>query len=647
MDTQQHTPDDIEFNLPKNQSSVIKVLGVGGGGSNAVNYMYNQGIMGVDFIVTNTDAQHLENCAVPNKIQLGVSLTEGLGAGANPEIGEKAAQETLEELNKLLQTNTKMLFITAGMGGGTGTGAAPVIAKAAMDLGILTVGIVTMPFSFEGKARQQQAQDGMEKLRASVDALVVINNNKLREVYGNLGYKAGFAKADEVLATASRGIAEVITHHYTANIDLRDAKTVLANSGTAIMGSATANGENRATDAIANALDSPLLNDNHIHGAKHVLLLIVSGNEEITIDEIGEINEHIQREAGGGANIIMGIGDDEKLANEIGVTVIATGFTAEQEVQVIGAEPQKIVRTLYDEQPISKSVYERELKTDEEDDDAQINRAIAKAGRGKSESKPRQPRLFEEEEPTENAAPDSTEDTTPAYEKPLPPEKPTTPPSDNKEEEEPLFTVDFSESESETENKNDEANADENKARNDEAQSNNPYQARGEKREKQRESQVSEPSGKRYTLDDYKKLEDQFNASKPNHTPKPQSSREEDSRAKDEELKFTVREVKAGEQGNPHADKEANPLNTTIEESRQHKTQERRSALKAFNYRFRNQKGKLDEAEQEPAYKRQGVNLDEGNYSSEQRQSRYTIEDSNDDELQLKNNNRFLHDNVD
>lgn len=645
MDTQQHTPDDIEFNLPKNQSSVIKVLGVGGGGSNAVNYMYNQGIMGVDFIVTNTDAQHLENCAVPNKIQLGVSLTEGLGAGANPEIGEKAAQETLEELNKLLQTNTKMLFITAGMGGGTGTGAAPVIAKAAMDLGILTVGIVTMPFSFEGKARQQQAQDGMEKLRASVDALVVINNNKLREVYGNLGYKAGFAKADEVLATASRGIAEVITHHYTANIDLRDAKTVLANSGTAIMGSATANGENRATDAIANALDSPLLNDNHIHGAKHVLLLIVSGNEEITIDEIGEINEHIQREAGGGANIIMGIGDDEKLANEIGVTVIATGFTAEQEVQVIGAEPQKIVRTLYDEQPISKSVYERELKTDEEDDDAQINRAIAKARRGKSENQPRQPRLFEEEEPTENAAPDSPEDTTPAYEKPLPQEKPATPPHENKKEEEPLFTVDFTESE--TENKSTEANADENKARNDETQSNTPYQARGEKREKQRESQVSEPSGKRYTLDDYKKLEDQFNASKPSHSPKPQSSKGEDSRAKDEELKFTVREVKAGEQGNPHTDKEANPLNTTIEESRQHKTQERRSALKAFNYRFRNQKGKLDEAEQEPAYKRQGVNLDEGNYSSEQRQSRYTIEDSNDDELQLKNNNRFLHDNVD
>ncbi|MGB0978434.1 MAG: cell division protein FtsZ, partial [Croceimicrobium sp.] len=230
--------DMMPFDLPKNRSSVIKVIGVGGGGSNAVNHMYTSGINGVDFVICNTDAQALENSPVPNRIQLGVSLTEGLGAGANPSVGEEAAKESISEIGKLLETNTKMVFITAGMGGGTGTGAAPVIAKVARDMGVLTVGIVTSPFVFEGKMRQEQAEKGIDALRSVVDSLVVINNNKLREVYGNLGFKAGFAKADEVLSTAARGIAEVITHHYTTNIDLRDAKTVLANSGTAIMGAA-------------------------------------------------------------------------------------------------------------------------------------------------------------------------------------------------------------------------------------------------------------------------------------------------------------------------------------------------------------------------------------------------------------------------
>ena len=240
----------IQFDLPKNQSNVIKVIGVGGGGSNAINHMFNQGIKGVDFVICNTDSQALNSSGVPNKIQLGVNLTEGLGAGANPEIGEKAAIESLDEIKAMLNSNTKMVFITAGMGGGTGTGAAPIIAKMAMELDILTVGIVTTPFQFEGKIRNSQAHSGIEKFRNVVDSLVVINNNKLREVYGNLGFKAGFSKADEVLSTAARGIAEVITHHYTQNIDLRDAKTVLSNSGTAIMGASTAVGENRAKKAL-------------------------------------------------------------------------------------------------------------------------------------------------------------------------------------------------------------------------------------------------------------------------------------------------------------------------------------------------------------------------------------------------------------
>src|SRR6056297_3042242 len=341
--------DNISFDLPKNQSNVIKVIGVGGGGSNAINHMFQLGIKGVDFVVCNTDAQALDNSSVPNKIQLGVSLTEGLGAGANPHIGEQAAVESFDEIKQMLDVNTKMVFITAGMGGGTGTGAAPVIAKQAKDMDILTVGIVTIPFQFEGKMRNEQAQLGVENLRSHVDSLIVINNNKLREVYGNLGFKAGFSKADEVLATASRGIAEVITHHYTQNIDLRDAKTVLSNSGTAIMGSAEASGTNRSQDAIAKALDSPLLNDNKITGAQNVLLLIVSGSEEITIDEIGEINDHIQAEAGHSANIIMGVGEDEALDEAIAVTIIATGFNVEQQNDIVNTETKKIIHTLEDE----------------------------------------------------------------------------------------------------------------------------------------------------------------------------------------------------------------------------------------------------------------------------------------------------------
>jgi cell division protein FtsZ len=343
---------NISFDLPKNQSNVIKVIGVGGGGSNAINHMFKQGIKGVDFIVCNTDSQALQNSPVPNKIQLGVSLTEGLGAGANPDVGQQSAIESIADIEKMLDSNTKMIFITAGMGGGTGTGAAPVIAQLAKERDILTVGIVTIPFQFEGKVRIEQALLGVEKLRKQVDSLIVINNNKLREVYGNLGFKAGFSKADEVLATASRGIAEVITHHYTQNIDLKDAKTVLANSGTAIMGSATATGENRAKEAIISALDSPLLNDNKISGAKNVLLLIVSGSSEITIDEIGEINDHIQTEAGFNANIIMGVGEDETLGESVAVTIIATGFNVEQQNEIVNTEPKKIIHSLEDDQKL-------------------------------------------------------------------------------------------------------------------------------------------------------------------------------------------------------------------------------------------------------------------------------------------------------
>ena len=356
--------NNLSFDLPKNKSNVIKVIGVGGGGSNAINHMFQQGIKGVDFVISNTDAQALNESPVPIKIQLGASLTEGLGAGANPEVGALAAQESFQELSSLLNTQTKMVFITAGLGGGTGTGAAPIIAQMAKEMDILTVGIVTMPFHFEGKLRIEQAEKGLENIKKSVDSLIVINNNKLREVYGNLGFKAGFSKADEVLATAARGIAEVITHHYHQNIDLKDARTVLSSSGTAIMGSGSATGVNRAQDAITNALDSPLLNDNKISGCKNVLLSIVSGTEEITIDEIGEINDYIQSEAGNNANIIMGVGDDQKLGSSIAVTIIATGFGSEQQHQIVNTEAKKIIHTLEEDQSIEQHLMGEESQID-------------------------------------------------------------------------------------------------------------------------------------------------------------------------------------------------------------------------------------------------------------------------------------------
>jgi cell division protein FtsZ len=336
--------DGIQFNLPKNKSSVIKVIGVGGGGSNAVNHMKNVGVNGVDFIICNTDAQALYHSPVANKVQLGASLTEGLGAGADPEIGRSAAEESIQEIQNILETGTKMCFITAGMGGGTGTGAAPIIAKAAREMGILTVGIVTAPFSFEGKIRAAQAEEGVKAMRDAVDSLIVINNDKLRQVYGDLGFRNAFSKADEVLAGAAKGIAEVITNHYTQNIDLRDAKTVLENSGSALFGTGEGEGTGRAAKAVGAALDSPLLNDNHIKGAKNVLLLLTSGDgdHEVTIDEIGEITDHIQREAGGNANVIMGIGSSEETGSRITCTIIATGFPTG--TQVLPSDKPELVK---------------------------------------------------------------------------------------------------------------------------------------------------------------------------------------------------------------------------------------------------------------------------------------------------------------
>ncbi|HNW97309.1 MAG TPA: cell division protein FtsZ [Bacteroidales bacterium] len=347
----------IQFDLPKNKSSIIKVIGVGGGGSNAVNHMFKQGIEGVDFIVCNTDSQALEISPIPVKVQIGASLTEGRGAGSIPAVGKNAAIENIDQIKSMLDTNTKMLFITAGMGGGTGTGAAPVIAATAKEMGILTVAIVTIPFSFEGRKRKLQAEEGIKELRKNVDTLLVICNDKLRELYGNQRLSEAFGKADNILTNAAKGIAEIITVPGYINVDFEDVKTVMKNSGVAIMGSGFAEGENRALEAVEMALSSPLLNDNQIKGASNILLYIASGKAEITMDEVSEITEYIQRESGSTAEIIWGNGVDESLDNMIGVTLIATGFNSTETFDYIPAK-----------QPVRNVVsLEEEIKTEKEE----------------------------------------------------------------------------------------------------------------------------------------------------------------------------------------------------------------------------------------------------------------------------------------
>lgn len=376
----------INFDLPKNQSSDIKVLGVGGGGSNAVNYMFSQGIEGVDFIVCNTDSQALENSPVPNKIQLGVSLTEGRGAGSIPEVGKNAAIEDIDRIREILEKNTKMLFITAGMGGGTGTGAAPVIAKTSKEAGILTVGIVTIPFAFEGRKRRMQAEEGLKELKENVDALIVISNDKLRELYGNLSVTDAFSKADNVLTTAAKGIAEIITLTGGVNVDFADVKTVMSQSGVAIMGSGNAEGENRANKAVEMALASPLLNDNNIRGASNVLLNIISGKEEILMDEITEITDYIQMEAGSTADIIWGYGKDESLGNKINVIIVATGFGENSDLGFnFDVKPaKKVVRNL------DESITSNEQK--EETDSEEMKLITRKSAAGQSgSSRPENP----------------------------------------------------------------------------------------------------------------------------------------------------------------------------------------------------------------------------------------------------------------
>ena len=657
--------ENIAFDLPKNQSNVIKVIGVGGGGSNAINHMFQQGIKGVDFVICNTDAQALENSGVPNKIQLGVNLTEGLGAGANPDVGEQSAVESFEELNQMLDTNTKMIFITAGMGGGTGTGAAPIIAKMAKDLNILTVGIVTMPFQFEGKMRNEQAQQGIEKLRNVVDSLIVINNNKLREVYGNLGFKAGFSKADEVLSTAARGIAEVITHHYTQNIDLRDAKTVLSNSGTAIMGSASSSGQNRAHEAILKALDSPLLNDNKITGAKNVLLLIVSGTQEITIDEIGEINDHIQNEAGHGANIIMGVGEDDTLDEAIAVTIIATGFNIEQQDEISNTEAKKVIHALEDEQAL-----EQDLSTQERDP-AIITPAIELSDKPKEIPVVRHTLdldEIDEDEYIEVKRPSKE----PEFEMDLIPTSELIKNMDvvyeeisvnestveNVVEEDEFIitnmTPEVTEEVVEEPNEKEQItlmfdlpiNASNNKKEEiDEEKDTLKFDLIDDEKVKDIKvkdyielvtvTESNEDGETRYALDDYIELESVMNTK--------QKSTEPGIKV-DEEVVFEKKVIEKETEAKEVLE-EIDPMNSPISEILKERAEERRRKMKDFNYKFNN--AKIDDIEKEPAYKRQGIDLEETQHSSDNSASRTSVSLDENDDIQLRSNNSFLHDNVD
>ena len=613
----------ITFDLPKNKSNVIKAIGIGGGGSNAINYMFNQGIKGVDFVICNTDAQALNNSGVPNKIQLGVNLTEGLGAGANPEVGSQSAIESTEDIKAMLNVNTKMVFITAGMGGGTGTGAAPVIAKMAREMDILTVGIVTTPFSFEGKIRNEQAQNGIENLREHVDSLIIINNNKLREVYGNLGFKAGFSKADEVLSTAAKGIAEVITHHYTQNIDLKDANTVLSNSGTAIMGASTASGDGRAQEAIRKALDSPLLNDNKITGAKNVLLLIVSGDQEITIDEIGDINDHIQEQAGFGANIIMGVGEDLNLGDSVSVTIIATGFNADQQNDITNTEPEKIIHSLEDEEennlfnqkPIENEISKIEIQEESEEkivhvldeepidetrsiNDIEVIDFIHVVDKKED--------LYENEEVNEINI-DSIEEEKNANSINWPLFK-----EDKKDnlsiKEEFIESIDVNEIEVidyieliPTEEKND----------------------------------IGEVI---HEMEDHLIFEPLSEVSEKNTFIENSDIVETEVEVETEVKEDIVSEIS-------HSEEEIDPLNTSLADLQKQRSKERRLRMKEFNYKFNN--SKIDEIEKEPAYKRHGVNLEETKHSSDEDRSRLTLDIDENEDIQLRKNNSFLHDNVD
>lgn len=546
----------MQFEMLKEKSSIIKVIGVGGGGGNAVNHMYRQGITGVDFIICNTDAQALELSPIPNKVQLGASLTEGMGAGSIPEVGKNSAIENIEDIKRMLGSNTKMLFITAGMGGGTGTGASPIIAKAAKELDILTVGIITTPFSFEGKRRKMQAEDGLEEFKKYVDSYLVISNDRLREIFGNLTLSAAFAQADNILTTAAKGIAEIITIPGYINVDFKDVRTVMNSSGVAIMGSYSAEGENRAHRAVEGALASPLLKDNEIEGARYILLNISSGSKEVSMDEVSIITDYIQQEAGLAADLIWGNCVDEELGEKISVTIIATGFQTQEERAVEKSQVRKVSLLTPENAPMVTPVNT-------------VNSFIA----------PQEPEVKEQEMvmKTTEVQPD-------------------------------LFAGMFGQKE---------------KA-NEEVKSTESQFIRHTLEEEEQIPSVSEEP--RFEFG-FKIAEPEFQVNEPLA-----------------EVSRPAEEIRLPEPEPQAYNPDENKTDESIEEQLR-KSRERILRLKDLSMKLRTANG-LQELENEPAYKRKQMSLQQVPHSSESQVSRFTL--SNEEGItEIRPNNSFLHDNVD
>jgi cell division protein FtsZ len=543
----------MQFEMLKDKSSIIKVIGVGGGGGNAVNHMYRSGITGVDFIICNTDAQALESSPIPNKVQLGASLTEGMGAGSIPEVGKNSAIENIDDIKTMLGSTTKMLFITAGMGGGTGTGASPIIAQAAKELDILTVAIITTPFSFEGKRRKMQAEDGLDELKKYVDSYLVISNDRLREIFGNLTLGSAFAQADDILTTAAKGIAEIITVPGYINVDFKDVRTVMKDSGVSIMGSYSASGESRALTAVEGALASPLLKDNEIEGARYILLNISSGVSEVTMDEVAIITDYIQDKAGLSADLIWGNCIDESLEDKLSVTIIATGFqTTEQRVQE-RRNVKKISLLTPEEAPLVKPV-------------EPVNSFIA---------------------PRQGA---------PSYEPVLK--------ADNTKQPD-LFA--------------------------DSVHSN-----------KNRKSEESEHNIIRHTL-----LEEEKYISEP----QPETGFEFEVKVSETNFTFDTPVTNSGSSHGGRGEDvyQAGADDDKTDESMEDqlkKSKERILRLKDLSMKLRTTNG-LQEMENEPAYKRKQMQLQQVQHSSESQVSRFTLSNDEDGTTEIRPNNSFLHDNVD
>jgi len=563
----------MQFDMPKDQSSIIKVIGVGGGGSNAVNHMYELGIEGVDFIVCNTDSQALDISPVPVKVQLGQSLTEGRGAGSIPEVGRNAAIENIDDIQEILAKRTTMVFVTAGMGGGTGTGAAPVIARAAKDMGILTVGIVTIPFMFEGTKRMKQAADGLKEMRDSVDTLLVIKNDKLRQIHGNLSLKNAFAQADNILATAAKGIAELISVTGAINVDMNDVNTVMKDSGVAIMGQATAEGEDRAITAAREALESPLLNDNDIEGAKYILLNITYGTEEVMMDEISDITDFIQQAAGSSADVIWGHGMDDTLGEKISVTIIATGFKTAPET---GFELDEPVR------------HELDPEREKEKKSTQISTPVT------NPVEPAEPEMYIKEAEPEAVAEPKPEPEVKRYN---------------------LFETDAPESKAPESKSADAEEAEAASERETEYRSPRAAEHLAREEERRREEEAEQRKVEVYSLDDQTEEEEM---------PKAQT---EDAREEEEDL----------------ADRVNAEVATRL-------NRERLRNLREMSDRIKSPDG-LSELEKEPAYKRRNIRLDNVPHSSDSQLSRYTLTEDRDEDgerrVELRNNNSYLHDNVD